>query len=352
MPLGELLRVALRGIREARHGALGEEEAKHAPDVTTANLVPRVLGRGEDAVDKLPCEAVELLVDLVALQLLERLDARGHGQGVAAERPSLVHRPRGGHHLHDVPAAAVGAHRQAAADDLAHGRDVRLHAEVLLRPAIGDAEPGHDLIEDEERAVLCRELAQALQELLRGRDEAGVADDGLQDHGGHLVLLQQGLHGRQVVVLRAERRVRGTGRNAWRVRQAQGGHAGARLHQEGVRVAVVAALELDNLLALREGPHEPQHAHAGLGAAVGEAHHLDRRHGVYDHLRELVLQGRGRAEGGALRELRPQSVQDFIICVTQDGRAPGADIVDVLVAIHVPRIGALHAIEDHRVAAH
>ena len=39
MPLGELLGVTLRSIREAGHRALAEEEAKHAADVTSADLV-------------------------------------------------------------------------------------------------------------------------------------------------------------------------------------------------------------------------------------------------------------------------------------------------------------------------
>ena len=52
------------------------------------------------------------------------------------------------------------------------------------------------------------------------------------------------------------------------------------LHEERVGVAVVAAVELDHLLAAGEGADEPDHAHARLGARVGEAHHLDRRHGL------------------------------------------------------------------------
>lgn len=38
MPLGEFLRVTLRGIGKASHWALAEEEAKHATDVTSTDL--------------------------------------------------------------------------------------------------------------------------------------------------------------------------------------------------------------------------------------------------------------------------------------------------------------------------
>lgn len=45
----------------------------------------------------------------------------------------LVHGASGGDSLHDVAAAAVRAHRQTAADDLAHGRQVRGDAKVVLQ---------------------------------------------------------------------------------------------------------------------------------------------------------------------------------------------------------------------------
>lgn len=48
------------------------------------------------------------------------------------------------------------------------------------------------------------------------------------------------------------------------VREAEGGDAGAGLHEEAVGVAVVAAVELHDLLALRERSHQPEHAHARL----------------------------------------------------------------------------------------
>ena len=58
-------------------------------------------------------------------------------------------------------AAAVGADGEAAADDLAERGHVGLHAVERLRAAERDAEAGHDLVEDEHRAVRARQLAQA-----------------------------------------------------------------------------------------------------------------------------------------------------------------------------------------------
>ena len=61
---------------------------------------------------------------------------------------------------------------------------------MLLRAAVVNAETRHDLVEDEEGAVLRREFSETLEELLGGRDEARVADDGLEDDGGALVSFQ------------------------------------------------------------------------------------------------------------------------------------------------------------------
>ena len=60
--------------------------------------------------------------------------------------------------------AAVSADGQAAADDLAERGDVGRDAVQLLRAAAREAEAGHHLVEDEQRAVAPRELAQRFEE--------------------------------------------------------------------------------------------------------------------------------------------------------------------------------------------
>ena len=81
-------------------------------------------------------------------------------------------------------AAAEGARRVAAADDLAERREVRPHAsEPALRPVRADAE-GDDLVEDQQRPDPLRELAQELQERgLRGADAARALDRLDDDRG-------------------------------------------------------------------------------------------------------------------------------------------------------------------------
>ena len=84
----------------------------------------------------------------------------GHRQRVARQRARLVDRPGRRDLLHQVAPAAVGADRQAAADDLAERRQVGRDAEPLLRAAARHAEAGHHLVEDQQRAVrACRARA-------------------------------------------------------------------------------------------------------------------------------------------------------------------------------------------------
>ena len=64
-------------------------------------------------------------------------------------------------------------------------------------------------------------------------------------------------------------------------------------------MAVVAALELDDLVAPGRGARHPHRAHRRLGARADEADPLHRRHQHRDALRQPGLELRRRAEAGA-----------------------------------------------------
>ena len=70
--------------------------------------------------------------------------------------------------LHEITAAAHHADRQAAAQRLAVGDHVGLHAEILLRAARREPEPDKHLVEDQHDVALGAHLAQALQPLRIG----------------------------------------------------------------------------------------------------------------------------------------------------------------------------------------
>ena len=68
------------------------------------------------------------------------------------------------------------------------------------------------------------------------------------------------------------------GVDAGRVGQAERRDPGARLHEQEVGVAVVAARELDDLRASGERAGEAKRAHRRLGPGADEADELDARH--------------------------------------------------------------------------
>jgi hypothetical protein len=63
------------------------------------------------------------------------------------------------------------------------------------------------------------------------------------------------------------------------------------------------------------------------------------------------LERAGRAEAGALLELVAQHGVDLVVRGADDGGAPRPDVIDVLVAVHVPAVGALDPVKHDRVAA-
>ncbi|OQA43269.1 MAG: hypothetical protein BWY52_01922 [Chloroflexi bacterium ADurb.Bin325] len=215
-------------------------------------------------------------------------------------------------------------------------------------------EPGHHLVEDQQRAVGPGQLAQAGQEAGLRRHDAHVARHRLDDHRGDLPRVpgEQLRRGWQVVEGR-DQRIRGHGRgHAGGIGQAQGRHAGAGAHQQHVGVAVVAALELDDLVPPGERARQPQRAHGGLRARVDEAQQLHAGHEALDQPGQLELQRAGRAEARTLRGRAAQRGGHTRVRMAEDQRPPREDVIQEAVAVHVVEIGPFPARDEQRVAAH
>ena len=274
-------------------------------------------------------------------QVGELGQAGGHGHRVAAECARLVHRAAGGHLLQQRAAAAVGAHRHSAADDLAEGDQIGPHAEVRLGAAGGQAEAGDHLVEDKQGAVLVAQGPQSRQEAGGGADHAHVGGHRLHDHRRHLagVLLQQGLHAGQIVELGGEGVPGRPHRHAGAAGVAPRQSGGAGVDQHTVGVAVVAALELDELVPAGGPPGQPEGGHDRLGAGIHHAHHLNVGHHADHPLGDVHLPAGGGAEGQAVLYRPLHRLPGHRVVVTQDHGAPGADVVDVPLPVLVVDIG-------------
>ena len=163
---------------------------------------------------------------------------------------------------------------------------------------------------------------------------------------------KEGLQGREVVVgSRKGIRRRRLG-DAGAVRQAEGGHTRARMDEEKVRVAVVAAFELHYPVPPRECAGEPQGRHRRLGAGVDEAEHLQVRHEPLYEAGELQLEGAGCAEARTAEDGLGEGLRYAPVGMAQDEGPPREDVVDEAVPVDVVEPGPIAALDEEGLSSY
>ena len=213
-------------------------------------------------------------------------ERRGARDRVAAEGGAVV---AGAHRRHHVLAGADRRQGEAAAEGLGHRHDVGGHA-VGARgePVARAAEPGLDLVEDQQRAMGVGALAQALEERPPRGMAAAVPLDRL-DHvaggllGGELVPVELvqlgervggGLVGRHALLVgpRERRHLHPASRKA----QPEGRLGGGGRERPG-RAAVEAAPEAHHPGTAGRRARQAQRGLVGLGSGGGEEEAIDAR---------------------------------------------------------------------------
>ena len=89
----------------------------------------------------------------------------------------------------------------------------------------------------------------------------------------------------------------------------------------------------------------------GFGAGVHEAHHFNGWNGVDDQFGQLDFAAGGRAKAGAEFENSRERIDNWR-AMTEEQRAPGANVVDVFVAIDIEEMRAFAAEDEARSTAH
>ena len=292
----------------------------------------------------------EFFIGAGLLQQVQCRQSRRNRQWVAAQGAGLIDRPQRGDLIHQVGAATVGAHRQPAAQHFSQRGQVGAHTEALLRAAVGEAETGDDFIEEQQGAVLLRDLAQTFQKTFLRQDAAHVADHRLDDDGGDFAsLLGKDLFECvEVVVGQREGEADELFRHAGGVGQVEGGQAGASLGQQAVVVAVVAALELDDGLPAGGAARQANGRHGGLGAGADQANLFNGRKGGADFLRQLDFSGGGRAEASAAAGGLLDRGDNVRVGVAEDERSPGTYVINVGAAVHIGEPSASAALNEGR----
>ncbi len=117
-------------------------------------------------------------------------------------------------------------------------------------------------------------------------------------------------------------------------------------------MAVVAAFKLQNLAATGSASSEADGAHAGLRAAAHQTHHVHAGDEGEDGLCQFHLALRGGAKREAVERRFLHRLQHRGVPVTQDHGAPRADVVDVTLAVSIPKVGALGSLHEARGSTH
>ena len=166
-----------------------------------------------------------------------------------------------------------------------------------------------------------------------------------------LSLLEGGFDGLGIVVGQREGELNELLGHAGRAGNAERGDAGAGLDQQGVGVSVVAADELDNVFAPGGGAGEADGRHGGFGSGADEAQLADGGKRLDDGLGQIDFRWGGCAEAGALAGGVDDGFDDLGGGVAEQERSPGADVIDIRVAVGVVDVSALAAYQEGRFSA-
>src|SRR5690606_24666339 len=274
----EALYVGRRHFFQRCRNAVTEIDAEHATDGIRAEGDARCVSAFFQTSGQLGGTRREILVEAGSVEQTQGGEAGCHGHRVARERTCLVYPAQRCNMGHDVGAASEGAHGHAAANDLCQGGDVRLDACQPLYPFWPYAETGHDFVEDQHGAITGAQLAQTFEKAFLWLDQVHIAGNWFNNDAGNLfrIFFESRLHGTQVVVVQYQRVLNKFRRHTGGGRVAESQHAGTRLYQQAIGVAVVAAFKFDDACPPGIAPRQTNSRHRGLRAG---AHQTDLFHG-------------------------------------------------------------------------
>src|SRR5262245_5794821 len=117
-------------------------------------------------------------------------------------------------------------------------------------------------------------------------------------------------------------------------------------------MAMVTAVELDDLIAPRESAGQADGAHAGFRAGIANPDLLNARYQPGDPFghRHLGRIGNAKAGPAVCRILdRPN---DSRMGVAENGWTPGPDVINQFIAIDVPHVGTSGLLHKERLSTH
>src|SRR5215831_11046752 len=111
-------------------------------------------------------------------------------------------------------------------------------------------------------------------------------------------------------------------------------------------MAVVTAIEFDNLVAFGESARETNGGHGRFGARIAHAYFLDARHERTNQLRHRDFEWIGNPKTRAVLGGVLDRLDDFRMRMAEDRRAPGSDVVNIIIAINVPNVRSFGFVDE------
>lgn len=262
------------------------------------------------------------------------------------------------HEVQERTFAGDRTERNAVRDGFAPGGKIGLDAAERLITAEARAKAGFDFVEDQEKAVLVGEAAKGFEVAGLGADNADVLENGFEDDGGEWDAFGDPGDGARVVELDGMNEGGFLGRDAGR-----DGSEGifvaddlfsaeliGRSHEIGgdhVVVAVVAALDFQDVRTAGPGARDADRLGGGLAACIHELDTLGERDALEKAFGEFALLagGAGAKVGKAVAERGGDGGVHVGVVVPEDIGRETEVIIDVVVAVEIPDVRALAARE-------
>ena len=251
--------------------------------------------------------------------------------------------------VHHFPARAKCRQRHAATDGLGQRDHVRLHAEIFAGTAPAKLRAGLHFVEDQQRAVLGRDRAQAFKEAGLRHAKPDVHQDGFKNDRGNLsrklleavfdaAKIVEGGH-RDVV----ENRLDDAEASGNRIRCMNvTGVFELRLHADESRVvqSVIRTFKAQDFVAARCRTRDPARMHGRFRAAVAKPHHLN---GIprANLFRQLQFHAMRHAERGTAVGHQFHRFDHRGMPVAGHQRAEAQVVIDVFVAVDILNLAAV-----------
>ena len=283
-----------------------------------------------------PCGTRRQFEVHVAVELAQRSEPGGGGDGIARQRASMENGTERREVLHQLASTADRPDRQTTADDFAERGEVGLHAVHGLCATQADTKTGDHFVEHQHRTHAVTLGSQSFEKAWRRRNDAHVGGDGFDDDARHGVV-EDGHH----VVGHHQGFGHGACRNTGSTGQTERRHPAATRRQQGVGCSVEVAVKDHHPVATGVPASQAHCGAGGFGTRVHESHLFARRDPLGNRFGKLHLAWCGGPVRRAAGDRAGDRSSDGRVGMAQDHCAVALYEIDVALARYVPQMRAV-----------